>query len=309
MRCALVLVMAAAVVAGSGPPAGAAEEFWAQVTFVRGSATFRPSGGGAEQAVRLGSVLHQGDVVRAAEGGQVSFLLSSGGVLVVRPGHETALGSGAPAEGPSLPSVAVNLSRTLLAREGDNPMLKHLGGLRSAGRSVALAPNRTKVRSGPVRLAWTPAPGVSSFAVAVMGPQASVYEARVAGTSLEVPADQLQPGATYFWEVRDAASADSFTALGSAGFTTLDRAADDEVRALESSLSQAFPAGGEDGSPLFLRYQVLRQHGLGLEALAALEALRARVGADPELERWRGDLLEELGLKAEDLPALLPAPG
>ncbi len=304
MRSLLVVMVATVVVAGGGP--AAADEGWAQATFVRGEAVAVPAAGGAEQPIHLGAVLHQGDRVRVAAGGQASFLLASGRVVVVRGGNEAVLGADAAVSGPSLSEVAVNLSRTLLAREGDNPMLKHLGGLRSAGRALALVPNRTRVRAGAVRLVWTPAPGVASYAVAVMGPQASVFETTVAATRLDLPAEVVQPGATFFWEVRDAASADSFTALGSAGFTTLDRAAEDQVEALEASVAAGFADGGEDSSPLFLRYQVLRQHGLGLEALEALEELRRQSAATAEVSRWRADLLEEMGLEDGDAAVLLP---
>ncbi len=291
---------------GAGLAARAAEPFWAQVTFVKGTAIFVPAGGGGPQPLKRGAVLHRGDKVQAAEGGQASFLLSDGSVVVVRSGSEQLLGSAKPGEGPTLTAVAKNLSQALLAREGDNPMLKHLGGLRGGERNLAVGPCQTKVAAADVALVWAARPGVVRYAVTVMGPGDDLYEQTVQGTRLELPAGRLAKGATYYWEVRDAAAADTFTALGSGSFTTLDAKAESRVKSLLEGIGKAFPGPGDDDTPLFLSYQIYRENGMSLDALATVGAMLKRSPEDAELRRWQQDLCKDMGVDERDAPLLLP---
>jgi|GEM_PF-4762756 len=306
-RCCILVILCLGLLWSAAT--SAAEPFWAEATFVNGGVTYVAKGEKAEQSLKRGAVLHKGDFVKAAQSSQASFLLSSGGILVVRAGTEVVLGETKGAqESASLQAVAKNLSKTLLSREGDNPMLKHLGGLRGGERNIALAPCRTKVRL-PVELVWFPKAGVSKYAVSLMGPDGSVFESTVAATRMQVPPDKLAPGATFFWEVRDAASKDTFTPLGSGSFTTLDVKSEGEVRSLEKGVDSALlkPSGPDDTTALFLSYQIYRENGLGLEALAALHKMTARSPDDQELQRWRRDLCTEMGLEEQDVPAIFPA--
>jgi hypothetical protein len=287
----------------------ASDTFWAQVTFVRGTVSCVPQGSETSQDLRRGEVLHSGDTVRAGEGSQASLLLSDGSIVVVRPGKELVLGPAERASRPSLQVVAGNLSRTLLSREGDNPMLKHLGGLRASDSNIALAPCRTKVRA-PVRMVWLPWPGVSRYSVTVMGPQDVVFEGVCEGTSLDLPDAALDADTTYYWEVRDAVSDDTYTALGSGSFATLPLEVAESVRALEKALDAAFSEGDPetDSTPLFLAYQIYLENGLNLRALEILERLRARDPGDPALERWRQALCAEMGLEPDHVGQLFAAP-
>jgi len=304
----LVLCATAVVLLMAGLSLSAAEPFWAQATFVKGLPTMRAGGIGEPLPLRRGAVLHRGDKVSVPEGSQASFLLSGGGVLVVRGGTETVVGESAGETAPALATVARNLSKTLLSREGDNPMLKHLGGLRGSERNLALAPIRTRVRSGGTILQWVAAPGVKRFAVTLMGPADSLFEEKTAETSLAIPAAKLIPGETYYWEVRDAASTDDFSTLGSGSFTVLDARAESKVQALLADLGRSFPnaVAQEDDTPLFLTYQVYRENGLNADALKTLILLERRDPTDGELQRWKKELMRDLGLADGDDLRLLP---
>jgi len=304
----LVLSAAVAALLLLGLSVSAAEPFWAQATFVKGLPTVRAGGTGEPQPLRRGAVLHRGDKVQVPEGAQASFLLSGGGVLVARGGTEQVLGEAAVEAAPALTTVARNLSKTLLSREGDNPMLKHLGGLRGSERNLALAPVRTRVRGGGTTLQWVASPGVKRYAVTLMGPADTLFEEKTAETSLAVPASQLTPGETYYWEVRDAASTDDFSTLGSGSFTVLDARAESKVKGLLADLDRSFPTAvaQEDDTPLFLTYQIYRENGLNAEALKTLILLERRDPGDGEIQRWKKDLMRDLGLADGDDLRLLP---
>ncbi len=287
--------------------ARAADPFWAQATFVRGTVTSKPAGAPEGAKVALGAVLHKGDLVTAGEASSASFLLNDGSLLVVRAGNSVKLGEKGGEGGPTLAAVATNLSKTLLSREGNNPMLKHLGGLRGAGRNIVLAPNRTKVRSGSVRLLWLPHAGTKNFLVTVMGPGDSLFETKVSGTEFDLPAEKVAITGSYYWEVRDADSKDSMSSLGSGNFSTLDRQSIAEVSGMEAKISQAFPAAspGEDSTGLFLSYQIYREHGLALDALRTLEKMISLRPDDQELLRWRKEMTRDLGIDERDIASVL----
>jgi hypothetical protein len=246
-------------------------------------------------------------MVTVEEGGSASFLLNDGSILVARPGHPVVLGAAARKEGPALLDVAKNLSQTLLARQGDNPMLKHLSGLRGEGRNIALAPTRTKVKIEKLGFVWLPQPPVTRFLFTLMGPDGKLYETTVAGTRTEVGADKLVPNATYYWEVRDASLPDSLFALGSGSFGTLDRRVEEKVRALEASIAGATAQmeNGDNSTASFLAYQIYRENGLNRDALQTLESLIRDHPENDELVRWRKDLCREMETDPADIPALL----
>lgn len=210
--------------------------------------------------------------------------------------------------GPTLKAVASNLSKSLMAREGDNPMLKHLGGLRGAERNLALAPCRTKVRRESLRLIWVAKPGVATYAVTLMGPDDSLAEFSTAQPHVDVPAEKLGGGGVYYWEVRDAASRDSLSVLGSGTFTTLEKKAEEDLRALEASIREAYPERGEDTTPQFLSLQIYRERGLNLDALRLLNSMVSTAPEDTDLVRLRRELCEEMGVSEADAAKLLPAP-
>lgn len=304
----LSLLATAAALLLAGLSLSAAEPFWAQATFVKGAPTVRAGGTAEPQPLKRGSVLHRGDKVLAPEGAQASFLLSGGGVLVVRGGTEAVLGETTAQAAPALAAVAKNLSKALLSREGDNPMLKHLGGLRGSERNLALAPVRTRVRPAETTLRWVPAPGVKSYAVTLMGPGEDLYEQKTSQTSLAVPVARLTAGETYYWEVRDAATTDDLSTLGSGSFTVLEAKDEARVQALLADLQRTFPASPpqEDDTPLFLSYQIYRESGLNADALKALIQLERKNPTDGELRRLRKELLRDLGLAEGDDALLLP---
>ena len=287
--------------------AGSKNSFWAQTTFIKGAASCRTAGQGAASPLKLGMVLHQGDTVTVDKGGSVSFLLNDGSILVVRPETPVVLGEPARKSGPPLADVAKNLTQTLLARQGDNPMMKHIGGLRAEGKNIALAPTRTKVRMGKLVFVWLPKPPVQRFVFTLMGPDGMLYETTVSGTRTEVPPDKLAPGSTYYWEVRDAAIPDSVVTLGSGTFGTLDRNAEEKVRSLESTIAAAASQikDADDFTASFLTYQISRENGLSLDALLALGPMIAGHPENEELLHWRSDLCKEMELDPADIPLLL----
>lgn len=305
MRALLRIAVAAGLVF-AGAASHAAESFWAQATFVKGAPTVLSVGAKEPSPLQRGAVLHKGDKVMVPEGAQASFLLNDGAVLVLRGPADQVMGFKASPVSPGLASVAQNLSKTLLANEGDNPMLKHLGGLRGSERNLAIAPCRTRVRPGPVTLLWATRSGVKRYAVTLMGPDDSLFEQVTTDTALPVPADRLKAGETYYWEVRDAASTDSLSTLGSGSFAVLDTKAEARVKGLLGDLKKAFPEPGEDDTPLFLTYQLYRENGLSADALATLAALLKHAPTDPELLRWKEELLKDMGLAEGDEARLAP---
>lgn len=308
MRTLARLFAASALALALAVPSLSKEPFWAQVTYLKGSASVTLAGSSDAQPLRRGTVLHRGDLVKTGEGSQVSLLLHDGGVVVVRASSDLVLGKAQAAEGPDLKAVAGNLSKTLMAREGDNPMLKHLGGLRGTDRNLALAPCRTKVRRDGLRLQWSPRAGVSKYDVTLMGPDDSLAEFSTSETQVAIAADRLSPGGIYYWEVRDAAARDSLSILGSGTFTALDKKAEGEVRSLEASIRSAYPSGGEDTTPQFLAYQLYRERGLNLDALWSLNGMLAAEPADPELQRLRSELCREMGISEAEAAKLTAAP-
>lgn len=283
-------------------PMYAKEKFWAQTTFVKGSVSVTCKGK-EPVSLKLGDILHRGDAVKTEKGSKASFLLHDGKIVVLQGGSDMTMGE-VPKDGnPALVSVAKNLTKSLLAREGDNPMMKHLGGMRAYGKNIALAPNRTKVLLEDLKFIWLPSPPAKKYAFTLMGPDDMMWETTVPETTVEVPAEKLSPEATYYWEVRDAALRNSFTSLGSGSFTTLDQEESDKIQTLTASIRGAFQdvSPREDLTPTFLTYQIYREHGMNLYALIALQNM---IDADPESEellRWRRDLVRLMGLDIADI--------
>ena len=300
MRPIARLLLAATLVFALAVPAFAKDVFWAQVTYLKGSATFTAAGSQQAQPLKRGAVLHSGDIVATGEASRVSFLLSSGAVMVVEPSSKVVLGRAAVHLDPNLKVVASNLSKTLLSREGDNPMLKHLGGLRGTERNLALAPCRTKVRCEGLQILWISRAGVAKYAVTLMGPDDGISEFAASETKVTVPASNLAPGGVYYWEVRDGAAKDTLSILGSGTFTTLDKKTEEEVKSMEKAIAAAYPAPGEDSTPQFLSFQIYRERGMNLDALRLLGKMLASSPSDGELLRLRKDLCEEMGISESD---------
>lgn len=285
-----------------------ADTFWAQATFVKGDVKVKPSGGNASSELRLGAVLRKGDTVITADKSRASFLMSDGSIKVVMENSALVLAPSAEPEAASLKTVAENLSKSLLSREGDNPMLKHLGGLRGGQENMALAPDKTKVHAGKIKLCWLPAPGVSKYTVTLMGPGDSMFETTVEKTFFSVPDEKILPGTTYYWEVRNAAERDSITSLGSGSFSTLDKKEDSTVRDLEKSISSAIkPGDAQDPSVMFILYQVYREHGMNLDALSTLEKINSAEAGNTEVLRLRKELLRELGMDEKSIGVVTSA--
>lgn len=285
---------------------GAVDPFWAQTTFVKGAVTYLSPRAARAVPLQLGIVLHREDVVTTGEGARASFLLSDGGVLVVSSATSVTIEPRGATQGLAMKGLAQNLSQSLLAREGDNPMLKHLGGLRGAGANAALAPCRTKVRPGDLRFLWTPGHGTLSYIVTIMGPGDQIFEITTKEPSALAPAAKLAPGATYYWEVRDAATHDALAVMGSGTFTVLDSKTDAELRALERQIALALSSGDEtDSTPLFLRYQLYRGCGLHLDALLLVDRMLQADPRNSDLLGWRRDLCAEMGLQERDVPVLV----
>jgi len=307
MRTQILAVAVACLILSAANAAQAAEPFWAQATFIKGEISFVPAGEDEAGSLERGQVLHQGDTVAVPEGARASFLLNDGGILVLKSSTETVLGPKVEAGEPSLKTVASNLSKTLLSREGDNPMLKHLGGLRGGYRNAALAPCRTKVLGDGVRLIWMKNTGTKKYIVTLMGPGDDLKEKTITETYWDVSSADLAPGEMYYWEVRDAASPDSFSTLGSGSFTVLEDKAGQEVRGLLSGIRTAFSGSTpvEDSTPLFLSYQIYREKGLNLDALVTLREMIGYDPADETLRRWQREICKEMGLPEELVPVLM----
>ena len=303
MKC----VVAAIIFTVMSIPFMAGEKFWAQATFVKGDVKVKPSGATSLTELKLGEVLRKGDTVITADKSRASFLLSDGSIKVV-PEKSTVVMAPTRSEGSaSLKSVADNLSKSLLSREGNNPMLKHLGGLRGGGRNIALAPNKTKVKPEGLILLWSPVPGVAKYSATLMGPGDRMTESSSETTSVAVPAESLVPGTTYYWEIRSSVDKDSVTALGSGSFTTLDRAEYEVVRSLENNILPAIKGNDRefDASALFILYQVYREHGMNMDALAAIEKMIGALGSeDQELIRLRKELCRELDIDEGSVKAV-----
>ena len=287
------------------------EKFWAQATFVKGDVKVKPSGAASLSGLKLGDVLRKGDTVITGEKSKASFLVSDGSIKVVTEKSTVIMAPSRSEESASLRSVADNLSRSLLSREGNNPMLKHLGGLRGGGRNVALAPNKTRVRPDHIVLRWLPVPGVKKYSATLMGPDDNMIESSSETTSVNVPSENLFPGTTYYWEIRSSAEKDSVTALGSGSFTTLDRSEYEAVRSLEKSILSVITGNDQekDASALFILYQVYREHGMNLDALGVLEKMNTlRGGEDQEILRLRKELCKELDVDEGSVAAITQAP-
>ncbi len=280
--------------------------FWAQATAVKGDVLYQETGKLDKTALTIGKVLHKGDRIAASEDARASFLLSDGSILVVKPGTEVVLDKDSSTADPSLATVAKNLSKTLLSREGDNPMMKHLGGLRSTGKNIALAPNRTAVKVDDIQFVWLSKPLVKRYAFILMGPDDMFYEETTSETVLNVKADKLVNGATYWWEVRDASMKNSITSLGSGSFTTLDAKSEQNIDSLKESIDKAYVSVPEEGDTtgLFLTYQIYRENGMNLDALLALDRIIEANPDNSELGHWRSELVSMMGLEDADIQHL-----
>jgi len=291
--------LASIVLTGVWVATAAAEEpgFWAQVTCVRGDVTVTGSPSAGPSPLGRGDVLPEGAVVRTGDGARATLLLSSGGLLVVPANREETVAPLPEGDAPGLAEIARNLRRSVLVRQEGAPLLKHVGGLRDVSDNIAESPRRTRVRPGPVELAWRAAPGVDRYLVRLLGPAGSVLEREVVTTALAVPAELLVPGAGYVWEVRDGASPDALVPLGSATFAVLDTPSAALLKAQEEALDAIRrTAEPDDTSALYLRAQLLREAELHLEALAALDELAAEAPEDAVVVSERRALRGFLGL-------------
>jgi hypothetical protein len=306
-RTLLSAVLLGAIVLACSSALLAKSNYWVQVTFLKGDVTARIGADQSRENLRLGMILHQGDKILVPEGAMVSMLMSDGSILVLRPGPEFVLEPQKKAKGPSLQKVAENLSATLLDNEGNNPMLKHLTGLRATETNLVVAPNRTKVRAGHVTLIWNARPGTTRYAITVMGPGETMFEAFSGECRLDLPAQKMAPSATYYWEVRDAEAKDTIVPLGSGSFSTVAKASEDKVGALEASIRAEIQSAADldPSTPYFLLYQIYRQHGLSLDALLSLEKMISAAPQDASLQRWRSELCQEMELQNSDIPKLI----
>jgi hypothetical protein len=281
-------------------PVCCSDSFWAQATFVKGEVKVKPSGSNGTADLKLGAVLHKGDTVITSEGARASFLLSDGSIKVLQEKSTLVLSPKAESSSASLKAVADNLSKSLLSREGNNPMLKHLGGLRGGEKNIVLGPNKTRMAIGAVRLHWLSATGTTKYAVTLMGPGDLMFEQVTDKTYLDIPAEKLLPATTYYWEIRNAADKDSLNALGSGSFVTLEKKEADDVKALEGKLRSAVQESKADPAIQFLLYQVYREHGMNYDALLMLESILADDKGNTEVLRLRNDLCRELGVDERD---------
>lgn len=282
--------------------AGDENSFWAQVTFTKGEVSVTRNG--EEKAVPLerGQVVHQGDQIHTGKGSRASLLRHDGSIKVVAANRTHEVGStDRQGDGEGLKTVAGNLSKTLMSRGGDNPMLKHLGGLRGDERNLALSPSRTKVIAGDTELIWLPKYGTKKFQVTLMGPGDSLFEKMVEGTTLVVPAEEFKAGETYWWEVRDPRSRNAISSLGHGSFATLAEDEEKAVRAMLAEVDLAFGEDADDSSGDFLRYQIYLEYGLHLDALRTLQGILGADGEDAGLLRRRKDLCDEMQIDEKDL--------
>ncbi len=286
------LVLAAAMAAAADGPT-----FWAQATFVRGEVTAAEPGAPAPVPVQRGDTFERGVVVRCGSGSRATFLLSDGSLLAVPPDSEHALEPRTGQGRPSLAEVAHNLTRTVAERASGDPLLKHVGGLRDDRENLAVAPRRTRVRFAAVRLLWAVSPPVTRYRVRVLGPSGTIASREVGEPWLEIPAELLEVGAGYIWEVRDAADPDALLPLASASFGVLDgetahrlAAQEGEIEALRATET------GDDTSADYLGYLACREAELYLEATLRLDRLLAAEPGDPGLSVELGRLRELLEL-------------
>lgn len=285
----------------------AADAFWAQATDVRGDVAFFARGAKQGKVLQRGMVLHVGDIVKTAKGARASFLMSDGRLFVLSGEKKVVINASRKANGPSLRALAANLSGTLLSREGDNPMLKHLAGLRGGRKNLALAPRRTAVRGEKVTLVWLPQLKTKEYIVSIMDPSGDISEFRAGSTRADVPLEKLKSSGTYYWEVRAAARPEALTAAGSGRFSVLTDSEMKMVNDLLNRIHKAFPKGNAktDSTPLFLSYQVFRENGLTLDALKTLQEMIKLNPGDSQLAAWRHDLCDEMGISEKDVHALI----
>lgn len=287
-----------ALVLGASAAVAQAPTFWAQATFVRGevAATF-PGREEAAQPVRRGDVLDRGAVVRCGPESRATLLLSDGSLLVVPATSSRTVEPPSGQGRPSLAEVAHNLTRTVVERGEGSNLLKHVGGLRDERANLAVCPRRTRVRRGPVLLIWEAAPGVDRYRARVLGEKGVVLDREVEGLFLSLEASELDAGATYVWEVRDATSPGALLAIASGSFGVLDDAAAARLAALEEEISGLEPPSSrDDSSAAYLGYLACRDAELFLEALLRLEELLEAEPDDPTLLAERESLRDFLGL-------------
>jgi hypothetical protein len=306
MRIKLFVVLVVGIL--SSVSSYCSDPFWAQATFVRGDVKVKPSGSNSVVELKLGEVLHRGDTVMTSEKSRASFLLSDGSIKAIGENSTVVLSSEKEAANTSLKTVAQNLSKSLLSREGNNPMLKHLGGLRGEERYIAVGPNKTKVHADSLRLSWVPVPGVSRYFVTLMGPGDMLYETAVENTYIDIPKEKITAGTTYYWEIRNASEKDSMTALGAASFTTLDKKEALDVKTLEENINsvQRSSEAQADSSLSFLLYQVYRGHGMDYDAVLMLEKILSAEKDNPEILKLKKELCKTLGISESDISRLHP---
>ena len=306
MSCRIVVSFAIGLVVCLALPLDASTTFWAQTTYVKGDVKVIPSDRSESHALKLGMILHRGDTVATGEGARASFLMHDGAIFTIGPSSKKTIGERKGMSKPSLAKVATNLTKTLLTREGDNPMLKHLGGLRAGERNIAMAPNQTAVTLGDLLFTWIQSPHVKRYTFTLMGPEDFFWEKTLTETTISVPGKMVTAGATYYWEIRDASIRNSFSALGSGTFTTLDSETAERVAGLTGTIDREMKnlKADDDFTPLFLKYQIYRENGMNLDALQILTRMIRLDPGNDLLLRWRSDVARLMNLEEDDLTAL-----
>lgn len=279
------------------------ESFWVYAVFVKGNVKYKIAGAKDFIDIKLGDILYEGDPVLLEENSKVSFLLSDGSLKVLEGKGTFIIKKEKEGTKPSLKIIAENFSKSITKKEGKNPMLKHLAGLRGVEIKIALMPNKTKVYPKSVVLRWLPVENVESFFVVLMDSEGSIYEATSDKNYLNIPDEKILPNKTYWWEVKDLKEKESINSLGIGSFSTLSSKEAEEVKKLETDLYKAKEDLRDNNkiSILFLLYQIYRQYGMASDALFTIQKIVQEDKENLELLEIRKELCKELGISEKDL--------
>ncbi|MBN2383115.1 hypothetical protein JXQ70_09560 [bacterium] len=283
-------------------------EYWAQATFIKGEVTVSPGGNGMAVPLTLGAMLKAGDVVTIAEKGRASFLVHDGSILIGKSGQSISFG---PQEGEPevrINEVVRNIVHSIIEVDDQDPMLKHVGGLRSLQNNVAMVPTNTNLRADQTAVfMWLPRPPVSTYTLVIIGENDFYQEYSSADkTVYRLAPGTLEPGRKYNWEVHDGAQDVAIIPLGSGSFSVATREVCDTVKTMSGDIARAYSNSKDtsDATPSFILYQLYLKHGFTIEALLIAEAMCLRDPENSHFKQLKQDLQKRMNLHDSDIVLL-----
>lgn len=247
------------------------------VVAVQGELSIKRQGWSTYAPALLGTVLHNGDLLRLDGAAQATVVCADLSIASVPGG---------------VGGVPCKVARPVLVYDGS--LVNPTRGIPSGDFPLVVTPRKTKLLNPHPTLRWTPIAGATSYQVSVRGQGVSWSAEVSSGTDTAYPADApaLVAGATYKVVVAAGGRSSEEETLPGLGFTLLKP---DEAAAVRDAEAKIRALGLPDEPTFLLQGNLYVSQGLYAEAIEQYAAISS-TSQEPAVQRSLGDVYLTLGL-------------